>query len=468
MKNYKKIILAAGLVGSLSLAGCKKNNFEDPYNSFAPETAFTTPDRIEKASVGMYDQLQNASFYGGWAIIFPDIRGIDATPATYFGQMALYNTLLATDGTVANAYRGAYRTIYEANLFLKYFTPNASKVSAEKAAQYVGEAKFIRSLVYFSLVNLWAQPYSFTADASHLGVPLVLDAADDPFAPSNQIARSTVAEVYAQIETDLLDAASKLPTRGNSSDFSVVARATKGAAEALLARVYLYKGDYANAVKYADFVINSGFYDLNATPEMTFGAPYTTPESIFSVAHNGGDNPNTNNALGQHYGSSRRGDIPVFKSYIDLMEETDLRRVNLTEEVSGGYWTTKYNAGTTDWVPVLRYAEVLLIKAEALARAEATGVNATALALVNEIRERSDATPVAPATKEALIDAIMLERRIELAFEGQASFDFLRTGRDIPAHGIVPAQSYGNPYMVLPFPKYDTDKNPNLVQNNGY
>lgn len=467
MKNLNKILLSAGVVGILTLAGCKKGNFEDPFNSFAPETAFTTPDRIEKASVGMYDQLQNANFYGGWAIIFPDIRGIDATPSTYFGQMALYNTLLATDATVANAYRGAYRTIYETNLFLKYFTPNADKVSAEKANQYIGEAKFIRSLVYFSLVNLWAQPYSFTGDASHPGVPLVLDAADDPFAPSNQIARSSVAEVYNQIEADLIEAESKLPSRGGSSDFSVVARATKGAAQAMLARLYLYKGDMPKAEQYADLVINSGDYDLNASPDLTFGAPYTTVESIFSVAHNGGDNPNTNNSIGQHYGSGARGDIPIFESYVELMEETDLRRTLLTEEVSGAYWTTKYSAGTTDWVPVLRYAEVLLIKAEARAR-QATGVDAQALDLINEIRERSDATPVAPGSKEALIDAILIERRIELAFEGQASYDFLRTGRDIPAHSVVPAQEWGNNYMVLPIPKYDTDKNPSLVQNPGY
>src|SRR5690606_28126494 len=114
---------AAGLVGSLSLAGCKKNNFEDPFNSFAPETAFTTPDRIEKASVGMYDQLQNANFYGGWAIIFPDIRGVDALANAYFEQMPMFTTVQATDGTVANAFRGAYRTISAANLFMKNFTP---------------------------------------------------------------------------------------------------------------------------------------------------------------------------------------------------------------------------------------------------------------------------------------------------------------------------------------------------------
>lgn len=466
MKQYKRILFIAGIASAFTLGSCKKQTFEDPYNAFAPETAFTTPDRIEKAAVGMYDQLQNSSYYGGWAIIFPDIRSIDATPSTFFGQMALYNTLQATDGTVASAWRGAYRTIYEANLFLKYFTPNADKVSAEKANQYIGEAKFIRSLCYFTLVNLWAQPYVFTADASHPGVPLVLEAADDPFAPSNQVARSTVKQVYDQLEADLLDAEAKLPQRSSLDEFSRVARATKGAARALLMRIYLYKGDMAKANEFADKLIGSTEYKLNTSPLTTFRT-YTTAESIFSVAHNGGDNPNTNNALGQHYGSAARADIPISPTYMALMEDTDLRKTLLTETKSGAFWTTKYAAGTTDWVPVLRYAEVLLTKAEALAR-QANGVDAQAVELLNAVRQRSSASVLNPATKEELIDAILTERRIELAFEGQGSYDFLRTKRNIPAHSIVAEQAWGSDLMVLPLPKYDTDKNPNLVQNPGY
>src|SRR5690606_36304319 len=131
--------------------------------------------------------------------------------------------------------------------------------------------------------------------------------------------------------------------------------------------------------------------------------------------------------------------------------------------------TTKYTA-VTDWVPVLRYSEILLIKAEALANlATGTTVDATALALVNEVRQRSSpAETIVAATKQDLVNAILLERRIELAFEGQGLFEFLRTGRSVPEHGIVPEQPYGSDYVVFPIPFNDIQKNPNLVPNPGY
>lgn len=465
--KFKHIYLGVIFFGLL-LTSCKQEKlFQDPLNSIGASDAFSTPDRIEKTSVGMYDALQNANFFSGRVLIYGDMRGLDAIPNTYFGNLGFYSTTTSSDGTVAGAWQGGYRTIYQANLFLKGFTPNASLVSQAKADQYVGEAKFIRALCYFELVNLWAQPYNFTADASHPGVPLILEAADDPFAPSNQLPRATVKQVYDQMETDLLDAEAKLPTTASDA-FTKVARATKGAARALLARLYLYKGDYTKANQYADLVINSNLYSLNANPQTTFRTPYTTSESIFSVAMSGSDNPNTNNSLGQHYNPRARGDISVSLDYINLMDTTvDLRYKNLIEKYNGSFWTTKYAGLTTDYVPVLRYAEVLLTKAEALARL-GTGVDATALALLTQVRNRSNGGALTITTKQGLIDAILKERRIELAFEGQGSFEFQRNKLDLPAHSTVPVQPWGSNYRVLPIPKYDTDKNPNLVQNPGY
>lgn len=463
-----KYITLLIITGSVLFTACKKADlFLPPQNSIDLAGAFSTPDRIEQSSVGMYDALQNPEFFGGRVLIYADQRGIDVSPNTYFGQMGFFSTLTSSDGIVANAWQGGYRTIYQANLFLKYFTPNASLVSPSKADQYIGEAKYIRSLCYFYLVNLWAQPYNFTSDASQPGVPLVLTAADDPFASSNNIPKSTVKQVYDQMETDLLDAEAKLPLT-YTDPFNKVARATKGAARALLMRLYLYKGDNVNANKYADLIINSNLYGLNADPQTTFRSPYTSPESISSVAMSGADNPNTNNALGQHYSPSARGDISVSIDYINLMDTTkDLRYKNLIQNSGGNFWTTKYAAGTTDYVPITRYAEVLLTKAEALAKI-ATGVDATAVTLLNEIRTRSLAPSVAPTSKQELLDAIVKERRIELAFEGQGEFEFNRNKLDIPAHYTVPVIAFGSDYRVLPIPKYDTDKNPNLVQNHGY
>ncbi|HEY4148065.1 MAG TPA: RagB/SusD family nutrient uptake outer membrane protein [Chitinophagaceae bacterium] len=473
--KYKYIALGSVLIAALA-GSCKKSDlFLPPTSSISQTDAFSTADRIEKSSVGMYDALQNANFFSGRILIYSDIRGLDAIPNTYFGNMGFYSTTSSSDGTVALAWQGGYRTIYQANLFLQGFTPNASLVTAAKAAQYVGEAKFIRSLCYFYLVNLWAQPYNFTADASHLGVPLVLTASTDPFAASNQLPRSTVKQVYDQMESDLLDAESKLPLGDQAPDaFTKVARATKGAARALLMRLYLYEGNWAKANQYADVLINSTLYSMNSNPITAFRPPYTSNESIFSVAMSGADNPNTNNSIGEHYNPRARGDIAISSDYVALMDITiDKRFINvggdsLVEKFNGAYWTRKYEGITTDYVPVFRYPEVILTKAEALAQ-QAAAPDPTAVTLLNSIRTRAGYTvPLAPATKQDLLTAIVKERRIELAFEGQGSLEFNRNKLDLPAHSTVPIQPWGSSYRVLPMPKYDTDKNPNLTQNPGY
>jgi starch-binding outer membrane protein, SusD/RagB family len=469
MKNFKYTI-QAGIIGiMLTLGSCEKEIFEEPYTSLSPKDAFSTPDRITKSATGMYDQLQNLEFFGGRVLIYADIRGIDAFANTFFGNMPQFNTTLSSDATVAAAWKGAYRTIYESNNFITNLAANPGKISPALSDQYIGEGKFIRSLCYFYLVNLWAQPYNFTPGATHPGVPLVLTIAASPFEASNQIKRNTVAEVYNQIETDLLDAEAKLPiavTSGKS--FTDVARATKGAAQALLMRLYLYKHDYQKAIDYANKIIASNVYSLNASPETAFRSPYTSDENIFSVGMSGGDNPNTNNAIGQHYAPDKRGDITISPDYVNLMDPADKRRTLLIRTYApnpGTFYTTKYT-GVVDWVPVLRYSEVLLTKAEALANLGPAGGPGD---LVNQVHSRSSTVPLpVPANQQELIDQILLERRIELAFEGQGELDFLRTGRDIPAHSTTAVQPFGSNFVVLPIPKYDTDKNPNLVQNPGY
>ena len=472
--KLKYIVLGSCIAGA-ALTSCTKSDlFKTPQNAIPADQAYTTPARIELASVGMYDALQNSNFFGGRVLVYADIRGLDAIPSSYFGNMGFYSSTNSSDGTVASAYQGAYRTIYQTNLFQQGFAPNAGLVSPDKANQYVGEAKFIRSLCYFYLVNLWAQPYSFTADASHPGVPLVLSVVKNAFDSSNYLPRSTVKQVYDQIEADLLEAETKLPDPP-ADPFTSVSRANKGSARAMLMRLYLYKGDWARANQYADKVIAMNIYGLNTNnPMAAFRPPYTTAESIFSVAMSGADNPNTNNSLGQHYGPRARGDISISTDFINLMDTSVDRRYrafggdSLMERYKGGYWTRKYTGLTTDFVPVMRYAEVLLTKAEALAKLNTGAPDLTAVSLVNQIRTRANAAPIAPLTQQDLINLIIRERRIELAFEGQGSLEFERNKMDLPAHSTVPLQPWGSNYRVLPIPKYDTDKNPKLTQNNGY
>ena len=448
---------------------------QDPPFALEQKDAFS-PELIDKTAVGMYNDLQNAEFLGGRALIYSDVRSDDTNPAPFFGNTSTFN-MQALDGVPANAWTAGYRSLYGANFFLQNV---GGKTTAALEAQYTGEAKFIRALIYFHLVNLYAQPYNFTAGATHLGVPIQLMAADTPekaFDASQNLARSTVKDVYAQIEKDLADAIAGLPETypATAINFERTGRATKDAARALLSRVYLYKGQYADAAATANTVITGGRHALNASPDIPFIlATFRTSESIFSVAMNTADNPNTNNALGQHYGRTRRGDITVTPyARIDSTQfrSKDRRRTLLLDPVTTAtnVFTIKYNAGIADYVPIARYSEVLLNRAEGLAQTDAA-ISTEAITLLNQVRRRSlpnipayaNFTAARFATKQALIDAILFERRLELAFEGHRYYDLMRYKRNSSRI------NYGDPKAIFPIPNVDILQNPNLVQNPSY
>ena len=469
------------MIAIVAFTSCTKDDlFEEPLDAVSTATAFSTPERIEKAAVGMYSASQNLDWGSGRNLIYSDVQGLDISPNPFFGSVGFFERMRPNDGVITSAWTGAYNTIYTANLFLKNFQAVQELVTPEKADQYIGEAEFIRAYNYFLMVNFWGQPYTdpIKGPETNLGVPLVLTAPDDPFSAETLIPRATVKQVYDQVEKDLLDAEAKLPESYSDAN-ATISRATKGAARALLMRVYLYEGNWAKAEEYANLVINAGMYGLNETPEATF-RNYTSNESIFSTAFSGSNNPDRNNALAAHYSPAVRGDLNITPAYLSLMDTAvDLRFQNLvTKTVQGTgtaatptFWTLKYT-NFADWVPVLRYAEVLLVKAEALARqADPTAsANSEAVALLNQIRTRSNAAPVSPATNQELIDAILRERRIELAFEGQAYFDLQRTHQDVPAHASIDNPvPYGSTYRVWPIPQRDINiMTTGLEQNPGY
>lgn len=447
---------------------------QDPIADFSADLAFSTPERIELSAIGMYNALQDEEFLGGRALIYADIRGEDTNVPAYFGDLGRFN-LLADNSIILDAWTGAYETINTANSFLEGLDNNKDKLSAEKAGNYEGEALFIRALTHFYLVNLFAQPYNFTSDASHLGVPIrtFATSGDNINDSQNEVSRSTVKQVYDQIITDLKTAAEKLPPN-YGDDFSNVARATSSAAHALLSRVYLYSMNYPDAIAQADLVIAED-YELNDDPLTAF-TDFTTKESIFSVAHNQSDNPNTNHALGQHYGSTNRKDIYVDAfANIPGLNTDDLRLTKMIEESEDHFYTLKFT-DRADWAPILRYAEVLLNKAEALVKDDQT-INQDAIDLLNEVRDRSQVSASSYASAdfvsyEKLLEAILTERRIELAFEGHRLFDLLRNGEGVPAQPIdnVPAQAWGSDYVIFPIPQQEILANPALAgqQNKGY
>ncbi|HEX8330171.1 MAG TPA: RagB/SusD family nutrient uptake outer membrane protein [Hymenobacter sp.] len=507
-RNYNLRPAAVAALLLASATGCEVLTQEPPF-ALEAEDAFSAGS-LDKTAIGMYNDLQNAEFLGGRALIYSDVRSDDTNTATFFGNISTFNQQ-ANDGTAANAWTAGYRTLYGANFFLQQIAKSGGRVTPALEEQYKGEAKFIRALVYFHLVNLYAQPYNFTSDASHLGIPLQLTAPDNPtsaFDPAQNLPRSTVKQVYEQMEKDLTDAIASLPETYATSAFQRTARATKDAARGLLSRIYLYQGKYADAAAMANDVIKGGNHALNPSPATVFTtAGFRTSESIFSVAMNTADNPNTNNAIGQHYLTRR--DITVTPyARIDTLSfrAKDRRRTqllspattNATNPNLNTYYPTtatalistlKYSAGVADYVPIVRYSEVLLNRAEGLAQADA-GISSEAITLLNTVRTRSlppipfyiggtvtttvGGAPVTTtypgivytaasfANKQALIDAILFERRLELAFEGHRYYDLMRYKR--PSSRIA----YGQQKSILPIPVVDIQQNPNLVQNPGY
>ena len=168
--NVRHAVFGALLLASAT--GCDVLTQEPPA-ALSDAAAFDSPASIDKSAVGMYDQLQNAEFLGGRALIYSDVRSDDTNPAAFFGNVSTFN-MQALDGSASNPWTAGYRTLYGANFFLQELAKNPG-VAGALEAQYIGEAKFIRALTYFHLVNLFAQPYVFTADASHPGVPLQSD-----------------------------------------------------------------------------------------------------------------------------------------------------------------------------------------------------------------------------------------------------------------------------------------------------
>lgn len=486
-------ILYSFLAIAIITSSCNKKVLEiTPQDLLSSDVAFSTPQKIESVVLGNYDGLQSAEFLSGRVLVYVDLMGEDIFDRTnYFTDLPRFN-LLANSGIASNVWTAGYAAIARSNRAIAGIEANISKLTADKAKELIAECKFVRGVANFYLVNFFGQPYSFTADASHPGIPLITQAftSNDPAA--NQ-PRASVGAIYTAVITDLTEALADLP-EDYSDLYDTKTRATKAAAASLLSRVYLYKSDYANARKYSLDVINGtyGAYALNSTPDAAFlmANEFQTVETIWSIPNSINDNPNTNNALPMHYHPDGRGDLAVSSSFLNTTTNPyftadDKRRAMIisgtTNQTAAFKFTDKYTDITAraDWAPIIRYAEVLLTYAEAQARL-AAGVDADAIAKLNLVRNRSLGTAlpytvISFANKDALIDAVLGERRIELAFEGHRFWDLMRIKKSVAnkydndGTTLLPAQPYGAKKNIFPVPQIEIDKSVRvLVQNDGY
>lgn len=492
MKRNKTIAVFG--IGILFLiAGCKRSFLEVPPQGQQPAEQFWTSEAdATKAVNSIYANLR------GWTeVAFAPIAieslgsddtetGSDASDGSV-PFMNTYNnfTVTSTQGQLSDFWNGRYQTINLCNQVIDNIL--AISMDAGLKSRYIAEAKFIRAYEYFRLVRAFGD------------VPLRLHLPKD--AAEYNLPRTAKAQVWAAIEQDLTDAAGVLPASYSGAD---VGRATKGAALAFHAKAAMYQAKWADVKTYTDQVIGLNLYSLFANYEQLFritnennaesvfeiqakhvpgncdasNSQYSQVQGVRGVARGGwGFNvPTTDLTNAYEAGDPRKDATIIFRG------ETTPSGDIIPNSVPNPMYNQKSyvpftdpnnqdcNEGADQNIRVIRYAEVLLMNAEAN---NELGNTAAALTSLNKVRARArgNSTTILPdvttTDKTALRTAVWNERRVELAMEFDRYFDVIRQGRAAAVFG--PLGWKANKNEVWPIPQSEIDLSAGiLTQNQGY
>ncbi|MGS2740226.1 RagB/SusD family nutrient uptake outer membrane protein [Sinomicrobium sp. M5D2P17] len=448
MKRYKIYFLTTFLLGIM--VSCEKELDFDPEQSIPNETALSSSENILNLLTGAYERTGRGDSYGGRLQILSDLYGF-TDQATWTGtfqqpRQVYIKNVLVDNSFVRDFWGNAYRVINMTNLIID----NIDIVDEDLRVSVEGEAKFLRALSYFDLVRLFATHYESGQTNSQPGVPLTLEGIID-YDANLAIARNTVEEVYSEILADLNDAYEALPPE--NSYF-----VDKYAAKALLARVYLQQGNFEDALDAANEVITDSNRILAPAYAAAFNNDANSVEDIFSIQVTSQDGTNQ---LIVHYAEEvfggRGGDIEINDEYIAMFNDENDERANFFYGgTSGANLTSKYTNQFGN-IPVIRLAEMHLIRAECNQRL-GSETGDSPLDDINALRERANASLKVSVD----LEDILLERELELEFEGFLIHDLKRTERSI---GEIP---YDDNRLVYPIPQREMDVNPLLEQNAGY
>ena len=484
MKQIKYFCLLIVIVAFAN--SCKKTDDLNPIPTtlIADASAFETPARIANQINGLYATFKGTGLWGSNYILYSEARAGEFISTNQNPLQGGLTYMMLTDpGTtdVNIVWQQGYQTINACNVFLDGMDNTGKKVVGDSLYNnYTAEAKMLRAVTYYSLLQLYAKPYR-DKSGNNPGLPLRLKG-NTGLADYN-LARSSVDSVYKQILADLNYAETNLPFKYATAALNTT-RAQKNSAIAFKTKVYLSMGNYASVVSEANKIVSTAApftttnttnttYSLPADITTVFKTPYTSAESIFSIAFAAGDAPGNslatnflpNSADGVGLGSAGTGQFYIFSGGIAsdaAWKSTDKRRSFIFTTPSGTnkgrFWCSKFAVGTpyTDYIPVVRYAEVLLNLAEALANLN--GLDTRATALLNAVRGRSDATTIfKPIDKTDLLNLIINERRIEFLGEGVRNGDLMRLGLPIPAKTPtgatpVPASNPSDGNYIWPIP----------------
>jgi hypothetical protein len=474
MKRMKLMKYISAIIVFLGLSACGEDFLElNPSSALPPDVAIQNVNDVSAVLIGAYSQWQDDDLYGRYLILTPDVMSDDVkqnSQANRSKDWAEYNGNVNDIHAIpTDMWTELYELINRVNTVIN--TPvEVPSTSQALYNQLLGESYAMRALSHFNLVRVFAQHYGFTADNGHPGVPIVTE-----FDVNAEPTRNTVAEVYNAVISDLNTAVDLLNDDRGTGFFS------RDAALALLARVYLYQSDWNNAMSFADQVINSGNFSLTPTEGYldAWRDNGTPPDAIFEVINTEVDNIGSD-ALGRMYIVEGYGDYLPSNDLYNLIDDADVRKQLFKEDptapggIYGNIRVDKYpSAQGDDNIPVIRLAEVYMIRAEARAM---TGNEAGAIEDLMMIRRR--AWPDAPdvvAAGQALLDEIEKEKRIELMYEGHRLWELMRKKKGVVRNDCtVPPDlnacmiAYPDERFILPIPKEEINANPNIQQNPGY
>ncbi len=479
MHIHKRVIVLAGFCVAvcLGMVSCKiMVTVPLPINSITSEEMFRTDAQALTSMAGVYSVMVNGplSFSNSYTTL---LGGMSADELFYNGTTDpiiigfASNQLLRDNAYSSTVWTSAYKTIYNANSAIEGIAASESTSFSDSMRQELNaEAKFVRAYCYFYLINLFGD------------VPLVLTV---DFNKTRSLARAPVRAVYDQVIRDLQDA-----QEGLTTDYAKTGAAkerilpTKWAAMAMLARVYLYTGEYAKAAELATAVIsNTSLFSLEADPANVF--LIKSREAIWQLKQ-GTSDASYKNATIEGYtllpnpfatGVTR---YCLTASLLNTFETGDRRRTTWIGSNNGiNYYPYKYrtgftqaviNAAPTEYYMMLRLAEMYLIRAESAANG--AGSLTAAIDDLNVIRNRAN-LPALPATltQAEVISAVARERQVELFAEwGHRWLDLKRTNK---AHDVLSAMSSKQPWagdyqLVYPIPPVEIQVNPRLEQNPEY
>lgn len=476
----KKIYLMC--IVAMAITSCSDTESLSPLNQtrISDATAFATPERAQQEVLGMYSGVKGGQFYGGRYFNYQDVRGEEFNNEKTNGVTNLLTWnfgLQSSTNEVQNLWYEGYLAINRCNVVMAGV--DSAPIAANLKTQYKAEATFLRALSYYSLVTLYARPY-WDGNGSKPGLPLRLKA--ETSSGSNNLVRSTVADIYKQIIDDLDFAEANLPAT-NANAYDNTTRAHKNTAIALKTRVYLSMNKYDKVIAEANKIVSaaapftstSGVSNkLVPAISAVFATPAVTTENVFSFAYSPTDLPGTQNSLVSYYSpTAGTGEYSLLTTGIISnagWKTSDSRRA--LNVVNGGKtYLNKWTKSTADvdYVAVIRYSEILLNLSEAIVRDNKT-VDARAIQLLNAVRGRSDATTVFTSasfvTFQDLLDQIAIERRIELLGEGFRSPDIMRLAQNFAAKGGAPAVGITDSQYIWPIPNNELLYNKLCVPNN--